>query len=67
MKIARLRYLAGDISLTDYNIALEDKDQARRDHIEALRDYWLTWYSIRILTLYDFRNDKQLTDNYSNP
>ena len=66
-EIARLRYLAGDISLTDYNIALEDKDQARRDHIEALRDYWLTWYSIRILTLYDFRNDKQLTDNYSNP
>jgi len=65
-EIARLRYLTGDINLTEYNIAQEEKDQARRDHIVALRDYWLTWYSIRILTLYDFKNDKQLIYNYEN-
>lgn len=65
-EIARLRYLTGDINLTEYNIAQEEKDQARRDHIVALRDYWLTWYSIRILTLYDFRNDMQLIDSFTN-
>lgn len=65
-EIARLRYLTDDISLTEYNIALEEKDQARRDHIVALRNYWLTYYSIRILTLYDFRNDKQLVQKYEN-
>jgi len=59
-EIARLRYLAGDINLTEYNIAQEEKDQARRDHIVALRDYWLTYYTIRRLTLYDFRNNKQI-------
>jgi len=65
-EIARLRYLSGDINLTEYNIAQEEKDQARRDHIVALRDYWLTYYSIRILTLYDFKNNNQLINNYKN-
>ncbi|MCG8308188.1 MAG: TolC family protein [Cytophagales bacterium] len=59
-EIARLRYINGNISLTDYNIALEEKDRAKLDYIRALRDYWLTNYSIRILTLYDFKNDRQI-------
>ena len=62
-EIARLRYLAEDISLTEYNIALEEKDRAKQDYITALRDYWLTYYSIRILTLYDFNNKRQLEIN----
>ncbi len=60
-KIARLRYLTEDISLTEYNIALEEKDYAKQDYIIALRDYWTTYYSLRILTLYDFKNNLQLT------
>ena len=40
-EIARLRYIANDISLTEYNIALEQKDYARQDYITALRDYWV--------------------------
>ncbi len=63
-KIAILRYLAGDINLTEYNIAQQEKDQARRDHIVALRDYWLTYYSIRRITLFDFRNNKQIIYKY---
>ena len=59
-EIARLRYIANDISLTEYNIALEQKDYARQDYITALRDYWVTFYTIRILTLHDFENNKQL-------
>lgn len=59
-EIARLRYIASDISLTEYNIALEQKDYARQDYITALRDYWVTYFTIRILTLHDFENNKQL-------
>ncbi len=62
-EIARLRYIAGDISLTEYNIALEEKDRAKQDYIIALRDYWLTYYMIRILTLYNFVDSRQLTVN----
>ncbi|MCG6187900.1 TolC family protein [Maribellus maritimus] len=60
-EIARLRYIAEDISLTEYNIALEQKDYARQDYITALRDYWVTYYTIRILTLHDFENNRQLS------
>lgn len=62
-EIAHKRYVAEDISLTEYNIALEQKDRAKQDYISALRDYWTTYYSIRILTLYDFENNKQLAIN----
>ena len=58
--IAHNRYMAEDISLTEYNIALEEKDRAKQDYITALRDYWLTFYSIRILTLYDFEKNRQI-------
>ncbi|MBN1182124.1 MAG: TolC family protein [Bacteroidales bacterium] len=61
-EIARLRYIAGDINFTEYNIALEEKDNAKKDYIAALQDYWLTYYSIRILTLYDFKNNVSLID-----
>jgi outer membrane protein len=59
-EIARLRYIAGDISLTDYNIALQEKDLGKQDYIVALRDYWLIYYTTRILTLYDFKNNEKI-------
>ena len=62
-EIAKQRYLAENISLTEYNIALEEKDRAKQDYISALRDYWTTYYSIRILTLYDFENNRQIAIN----
>lgn len=61
-QIAMLRYMANDISLTEYNIALEQKDQAKKEFITALRDYWLAYYFIRLLTLYDFQNNVSLTN-----
>ncbi len=59
-EIARQRYIAEDISFTEYNIALEEKDRAKQDYITALRNYWTTYYYIRILTLYDFEKEHQL-------
>jgi hypothetical protein len=38
---------------------MQEKDRARRDAILALRDYWGTYYMLRLSTLYDFhRNEK---------
>ena len=59
-QIAMLRYMTNDISLTEYNIALEEKDQAKKEYVLALRDYWQTYYLVRLLTLYDFRNNVSL-------
>lgn len=61
-EIAKLRYIANNISITEYNIALEEKVRAKQDYIIALRNYWQTYYLIRMLTLYDFYNNTSLID-----
>lgn len=58
-QIAKDRYVLGHLSITDLSIAFQEKDQARRDYISALRDYWTAFYQLRYLSLYDFeRNEK---------
>ncbi len=52
--ISRQRYVLGDISITDLTIAQREKDQAQRDYIATLREYWVNYYQIRRLTAYDF-------------
>ena len=58
--IAKQRYLIGKIDITDLSIALREKDEARRRYIESLRDFWLNYYEVRMLTLYDFAVGKAL-------
>ncbi|MCF2492454.1 TolC family protein [Dyadobacter chenhuakuii] len=60
-QIAKERFILSDLSVTDLGIATQEKDIARRDYILALRDYWQAYYSLRILTLYDFEQNKKIT------
>ena len=58
-KIARERYVLGDLSITDLSIAFTENDQAQRDYVQSLRDFWSAYYELRYLSLYDFeRNEK---------
>ena len=59
--IAQKTYLIGKISITDFNIASNEKDQAKRAYLSSLRDFWEAYYNLRTLTLYDFEKDKPLT------
>lgn len=57
--VSQNRYLIGKIDITNLNIALEQKDAAKRSYVQALRDFWSAYYMLRRLTLYDF-SAKQL-------
>lgn len=59
-QIAKDRYVLGNLSITDLSIAFTEKDQARRDFIGALRDYWAAFYQLRWLTLYDFEKAEKI-------
>jgi outer membrane protein len=59
-QIAQDRFKLSDLTVTDLGIAIQDKDRARRDAILALRDYWQAFYTLRLLTLYDFETNKKL-------
>jgi outer membrane protein TolC len=58
--IAKNRYLIGKISITDLNLALRDKDEAKSSYIESLRSFWRAYYNLRFLTLYDFEENVTL-------
>lgn len=60
-QIARDQYVLGYLSITDLSIAFQEKDQAKRDFINALRDFWGAYYQLRYLSLYDFENNKKIS------
>ncbi len=52
--ITRQRYLVGNILITDLNLAIQEEASSRRGYIAALRTFWLAYYDLRRLTLFDF-------------
>ncbi len=58
--VAQNRYLIGKIDITNLNIALTEKDSAKRSYLDALKSFWTAYYDLRRLTLYDFANKRLL-------
>jgi outer membrane protein len=50
-EIANQRYILNDISITDLSIAFNERDNAWRNYVSLLRAYWVTYYTLRQLTL----------------
>ena len=58
--ITRQRYLVGNILITDLNLALQEEASSRRGYISALRNFWLAYYDLRRLTLFDYERNVPL-------
>jgi len=58
--VAQNRYLIGKIDITNLNIALTEKDAAKRSYLDALKSFWTAYYDLRRLTLFDFANQRLL-------
>lgn len=59
-EIAGETFVMGTISITELNIAQTEKDQARRIYLQALKGFWESYFSLRMLTLYDFVKQKPI-------
>jgi len=59
-EITRDRYYVGKIGITDLNIAVTEQEAARRSYMNALRAFWLAYYDLRRITLYDFERGVSL-------
>jgi len=64
-QIALKKFQNGEISITDLNISLAERESAKRDYISTLEAYWRSYYNLRILTLYDFEMHQKIW--YNNP
>ena len=58
--VAKNRYIIGRIDIGDLYIAQSEKDAALLSYVEALRNFWLAYYRLRRLTLYDFETARPL-------
>ncbi|AUP77868.1 TolC family protein [Flavivirga eckloniae] len=58
--ISQKRYMLGRITITDLNIALQERDRAILQYLNSLQKFWQDYYILRQLTLYDFINNKKV-------
>ncbi len=58
------RFLLGKESLETLYAARNERDNALRNYYNKMREYWLRYYYMRSLTLYDFENNKSLSENF---
>ncbi len=64
-KIALKRFQNGEISITDLNISLQEREGAKRDYIRSIENYWESYFRLREVTLYDFEYNQKIY--YTNP
>ncbi|MFM1931537.1 MAG: hypothetical protein RL226_840 [Bacteroidota bacterium] len=55
------RYTAGKITLTEWVLAQRNRDQAKRDYLVSLRDFYLAYCTLRSITGYDIRTQSTPT------
>ncbi|HKW46637.1 MAG TPA: TolC family protein [Gemmatimonadaceae bacterium] len=59
-EVAKNRYVIGKIGVSDLYIAQNEKDQALDAYVLALRSYWINYYRLRRVTLYNFEEKAEL-------
>lgn len=59
-EIAKKRFVLGKINITDLNIALQEQDRSVLSYLNSLEKFWVDYYTLRRLTLYDFIENKKI-------
>lgn len=54
------RFMIGKADLNSITLSLNRKQEASKNYISALQNFWLSHYKIRRLTLYDFTRNETL-------
>ncbi len=56
------RFKNGNISVTDANQAQEEQDSANKQFLQDLKNFWVYYFNIRRITLYDYQNQKNIVN-----
>lgn len=59
-EVAYNRYVIGRILIDNLYLAQSEKDQALNEFVQALRGYWVAYYTLRRATLFDFAAGQQI-------
>lgn len=58
------RFMIGKSDLNSLTLSLQRQQEAQRNYISALQNYWLSYYKIRKLTLHDFDTGLSLSNTF---
>ena len=58
----RQRFLIGKADISALTLSSQRQQSARRNYISALENYWISYFKIRRLTLFDFEYNMPITD-----
>ena len=61
-EVARNRYIIGKIANDALYLAQGEKDAAVLANVQALRNYWTSYYRLRRVILYDFEKKAEMAD-----
>lgn len=62
--VTKERFIIGKADLNSLTLSLNRQNTAQRNYISTLRDYWLSYYKLRKLTLFDFLGQEILTEQF---
>ena len=60
----RQRFIIGKADVNSLTLSLNRQQEAQKNYISALQNYWLNYYKIRKLTLFDFERGLSLSDTF---
>jgi outer membrane protein TolC len=60
-EVTKNRYVIGRIGMDNLYQAQTEKDGALQSYLQALRGYWVAYYRLRRVTMYDFEADRPIT------
>ena len=61
-EVTKQRFLIGKIDALDLNMAQKDKDSESINNLNAIKNYWKSFYDIRKITLFDFLKRQPILD-----
>ncbi len=59
------RFIIGKVDLSSITLANNRHQQAQNNYIEALQNYWLSYFKIRRLTLFDFEKNQPIEIDFN--
>ena len=59
-EISNERYILGNIDITNLTLAQREKDQTKRNYINALQTYWVTYFRLRMLSGFDIAKNQEI-------
>lgn len=60
----RERFIIGKADINSLTLSTNRRQEAQRNYISALKNYWQSYFKIRKLTLYDFEKRTPIADSF---